>query len=141
MKKELTTQEALDKLVEIAAALDKNPSELASEMAKIVTTLAKKDDSDDSNDWDNVYDMLEDIKKHADANGGAIIQDDRPAQLKLGYRCTNTNKVWTIRISKLKHSVAPANTEVNASTREKIIQLAFQSLTGRENILKVINGK
>jgi hypothetical protein len=103
MKKELTYVEALEKLTTIADSLDKKQDELSPEMAEIISTLTKIHKNDTVGDnWDDLFAMFDDIREHAKNNDRAVIEEDRPRQLRLAWRCTNTNKTWSIKIANVK---------------------------------------
>lgn len=63
----------------------------------------RKDDVWDS-DWDNVWEMFEDIKNHVKINGGQLVNADHPLDRKLGWNCKVTGKTWTIKIKDFKKS-------------------------------------
>lgn len=141
----LSYNEALEKLVKIADSLDKKQDELSPEMANIITAIANKHSNDSvfdevDNNWDDLFAMLDDMKIHAFNNGGAIIQEDNPLQLKFGYRCTNTNKTWSIRIHNIKNSLNK-DEDTGNTERADIFRKAIQTVDGKENLLKIINGK
>jgi len=110
MTKEITYDEALQKLVKFADALDKDQSELTPEMAEIITALTNVHKDDPVGDsWTDVWAMMEDIREHAKNNGRAIVNADMPMQLRLAWHCTNTNKSWSIRITDFKKSAQTAD--------------------------------
>lgn len=144
MTKEIDYQDAIQKLTQIADALDKDPKELTEDMAEIVSALTKKHGDVPSDDnWDNVWDMFEDIREHAKNNGRAVIEEDRPIQLRLAWRCTNTNKTWSIRITDFKKSIDDIQkTDASASTnRGDLLRKAIMTQSGKENLTRVLNSK
>ena len=127
-------KEVMQKITEIADALDKNPKELTPEMSNVISILTAKSAADDN--WDDMSDMLADIRDHSKNNGSAIINEDRPMQLRLGWRCTNTNKNWSIRISNVKKSL-----EKMEPHKKDLILRAIQSQEGREALTASLNSK
>lgn len=146
--KELNYEEAIDKIMKIADALDKDKSELTDEMAEIVTALTKKHKDDASDDsWDDFVEMLDNIKKHA-SNGNTIVEEDRPHQLRLAFRCTNTNKTWSIKISDVNKSIVKLETKQDNQDqiiKDIIVASALRTFimtqAGKQTLLNIINGK
>ena len=137
MKKELTYDEAMKVLADApdGSSLDVETS------LDVISALSKIHKDDPSyDDYDDVFNMLYDMKLHATNNGQAIIQEDNPIQLRIGYRCTNTNKTWSIRISNLKRSVEKEE-KFGDAKKADLINRAIKSQQGRENLLKAINSK
>src|ERR1700676_3139759 len=107
MTKELSYQEAMEKLVKIADALTAPKEELSAEMSEIIAALQKKDSNNSVDDnYDDVWTMFDDIQEHAKNNGRAVINEDRPAELRLAWRCTKTDKTWSIKINNVKKSMS-----------------------------------
>lgn len=53
--------------------------------------------------WNNPYLMLKDIEEHK-KNGNTIVNDDKPQELLVGYRCIDTGKTWHVStVVILKH--------------------------------------
>ena len=90
--------------------------------------------------WDNYLDMLNDMKAHAKVNEGAIVQEDRPMELKLAYRCTNTNKTWSCKITNIRKT-ADELIKNGESEKADLIFKANATEEGKNNLLAVINGK
>ena len=136
MTKELSYDEAIEKLTKIADSLNQKENELSPEMAEIVTALTKKHHKDPASDnWDDVWAMMDDIREHAKNNGRAVINEDRPHQLRFGWRCTNTNKTWSISLSHFKNSAGP-NTE-----KGKILLASIVSQEGKQALTESLNSK
>lgn len=139
MTKEIDFEDTMQKLTQIAAALDKDPKELTPEMVDIVSALTKKHGNDSADDsWDNVWDMFEDICEHAKNNGRAVISEDKPMQLRLGWRCTNTNKTWSIRITDFKKT---AMTNAPDAIKSELLQKAISSQAGKNVLTQALNSK
>lgn len=90
----------------------------------------------------DILEMLQDIKSHTVKHGGNIIQNDNPFKLQIGYACTVTNQQWKIKITDIKNSL---NTLKNCNTPEtmdkvSLIEGAFKTQEGKNNLLKSING-
>lgn len=133
----LSYEEALNKLTQIADALDKDPNDLKPEMAEIISALTKKHGNDPADDnWDDVWEMFEDIREHAKNNGRTVVEEDRPTQLRLAWRCTNTNKTWSIRISNVKKSL-----ENSTPDKKDIMSRAIQTQEGKINLTASLNSK
>lgn len=133
----LNHEEALQKLVQIADALDKEPAELTSEMSDILSAISVKHGAAPVDDnWDDLWNMFEDIREHAKNNGRTVVGEDRPHQLRLAWRCTNTNKTWSIRIANFKKSL-------NNTTPDKkeMVSRATQTQEGRLNLTAALNSK
>ena len=136
MKKELTYNEATEIL---ANAPDGSTLDLDTSM-DVIEAMSKVHQNDQVDDnWDNLFAMLDDMKVYAANNGRAIIQEDKPFQLRLGYRCTNTNKTWSIKITNMKRSLAEAEKSGNVD-KALVFTMAMQTQQGKENLLKIING-
>lgn len=127
-------KEVMQKLNEIADAFNKDPKELTPEMSNVISILTAKPAADDN--WDDMLDMLADIREHAKNNGSAIINEDKPMQLRLGWRCTNTNKTWSIRIANFKKSL-----EKMGPHQKDLISRAIQSQEGKEALTASLNSK
>ncbi len=87
-------------------------------------------------DWDDVIAMFEDICEHAKNNGRAVVNEDYPKELKLGWKCSNTNKVWKISIIKLKNSLQKADAKQKDFISRLIITQA-----GKEVLTELLNSK
>jgi hypothetical protein len=137
MTKEITYTEALEKLTAIADNLNKKQDELSPEMAEIISALTKvhKDDAVDDN-WDDLFAMFDDIREHAKNNDRAVIEEDRPHQLRLAWRCTNTNKTWSIRITNVKKSLG--NSE---PSRKELVGRAIMTQDGKIALTASLNSK
>lgn len=110
------------------------------DFAKINQMMKEDSAKYPEDNWDNYLDMLEDIKTHANANGGAIFSEDRPMQLKLAYRCANTGKTWACKITNLKKTIDELRKN-NENEKADLLVKAHSTVEGKENLLKVINSQ
>jgi hypothetical protein len=134
-----TYEEVLQKLTEIADALDQDPTTLTSEMLQIISAISVKHGADPVDDsWDNVWDMFEDIREHAKNNERCIVNEDKPMQLRLGWRCTKTNKTWSIRISDFKKTAEASG--VNKAKGEILLQ-CLRTQDGKKALTDSLNSK
>jgi hypothetical protein len=85
----------------------------------------------------DIYDMIVEMKTHAAQNGKAIISNDRPKELKLGYECQNTGKVWLISLRNIKKSL---DNQTHSEFEVNMLRKAFASQEGKQVLLNVING-
>jgi hypothetical protein len=138
MKKELTYDEALDELIETTDDLCVEPYEMAPEIFSALSKVHGNDDADDN--WEDFFFMLDDMRAHAAANGQAIVEEDRPLQLRLAFRCKNTQKTWSIRITNVKKSLKQEQDAGNASKAD-VFSRAIMTQEGKKSLVSVINGK
>jgi hypothetical protein len=137
MTKELTYEEALEKLTNIADSLDKKQDELSPEMSEIISALTKVHKNDISDDnWDDLFAMFDDIREHSKNNGRVVIEEDRPHQLRLAWRCTNTNKTWSIRIANVKKSLNESD-----PSRKELMGRAIMTQDGKIALTASLNSK
>jgi hypothetical protein len=127
-------EDAMRKMQEVSEAMQKDKCELDPEMQKMVEILTTPPNPDGK--WEDFIAMLKDMKEHAAANGGAIVQEDRPMQLRWGYRCQNTGKTWSIRIADLKKSM-----DNMPPDKAEVMLLVVLTKKSKEKLLAVINGK
>ncbi len=85
--------------------------------------------------YTDIWAMIDDMKKHAAENGGAIIQKDQPYKLRLGYLCETTGKTWLISLVQMKRSMENRPDEADALKR------LFTASDGKEMLLQQINRK
>jgi hypothetical protein len=85
--------------------------------------------------WDDAKLMFEDIREHAKNNGRAVIEEDRPINLRLAWRCQNTEKTWSIRITNFKASFE------NVSEHKDIMRRALMTQEGKHNLTAMLNDK
>ena len=55
-----------------------------------------------TNTWEDFEDMIVEMMEHAKNNGRAIVQHDFPLELKIGYMCENTGKIWEISLANIR---------------------------------------
>ncbi len=137
MTKDLTYTEALEKLNIIEDNLDKKQDELSTEMAEIISALTKvhKNDTVDDN-WDDFFTLFDNIREYAKNNNRAVIEEDRPHQLRLAWRCTNTNKTWSIKIANVKKSLKDAD-----PMKQELVNSAIISQDGKKTLTTILNSK
>lgn len=135
MTKELSHNKALEKLRDIANVLDQDRNELSTEMAEIISALSKTSPDTVDDNWDNVWEMMDDIKEHAKNNGRSVIEEDRPHELRLAWRCTNTNKTWSIRITNFRKTANDRNGGL------ELLDRCLQTQEGKDNLTKSLNSK
>jgi len=134
MSKEYTYEEACNKLIEIADVLEQ-----PEEGNAIMSALIGRHKNDVVNDgWEDFFAMVNDMKTHALANGQAIEIQDRPMQLRWGWRCTKTGKTWSIKISDLKKYINSLEEQKNTI---ELLRRTVQTQKGKETLLAIINGK
>ena len=85
-------------------------------------------------EYTDVFEMIKDIKDYAAANGNQIVNQDKPRELKLGFKCEATNKQWTIRIKHIRCVEADGPSL-------KIIKNAFCTENGRNLFCDYLNNK
>lgn len=99
--------------------------------------LIKTSSVDDNEDnYDDLDQMIKDIKMHASENGYAIFCADRPAEHRIGYYCANTGKTWSIKIKKIWECIN--NME---ESKKDVLTRCFQTHEGKLNLVDVINKK
>jgi len=89
-----------------------------------------------NDNWDDFDAMLQDMKQYALNNGQVIEMADRPMQLRWAWKCKNTGKSWSIKISTLKEYIQSLDQKKQA-TFSKILS----SQEGKQGLLNIINGK
>lgn len=85
-----TTEEDFDKSWKVV-------QEAKRELAACGGIINLEKEGEETN-WDDVVQMLDDIRKHP----YAVEQNDNPKELIIGYKCTATDKSWDIKITKLR---------------------------------------
>jgi len=79
-----------------------------------------------------IINLILEMKSHAFHNGYQIVDNDLPQQLMLGWSCMNTNKTWSLRLTKVKQDMDSNN----------LIEVGnFLVGKGRKELLKFINYK
>lgn len=136
MTKEYTYEEACNKLIEIADAMEQ-PEEANAILAALIKVHRNDVPSDN---WDDFPSMMADMKKHALANGQAIEIKDRPHQLRWAWECANTGKTWSIKISSIRRYISVLEELGNADEAD-IMRRCAMTQEGKHNLLDVINGK
>lgn len=116
---------------------DFNENDLA-ELLIIADRFKKAEPSPD--EWSDFGALIKDMKAYAIANGQAIVEEDRPAELKWAWRCTNTGKTWSIRIPAIKRYVESLESS-GETEKADVLMRAAQTQIGKANLLDVINGK
>lgn len=143
MKTEISYDEALQKLDSYKDG-DTLSIEDTIDTIDIISTLSKIHSNDKVEDnWDDFGDMLNDIKQHAKNNNHAIVMADRPTQLRLGWRCENTGKTWSIKIGKLREYIDKlgASDEEFNKRKANILRDIFATQDGKKELLDAINDK
>jgi len=139
MSKKYTYEEALRNVEKLSK--ENWDEEESNAVLSALIDQHRNDNSDDN--WDDFGEMMIDMKNHAQNNGRAIIEEDRPVQLRIAYRCTNTNKTWSIKINKLRDYTEKlkATGEQLDSGKNKgdVISLAMSSQEGKQKLLEMIN--
>jgi len=138
MINELNYDDAVAKLIKIAEDLEKKEKgePLSSEIFEVISVLSKvhKDDPVDD-EWDDVYNMFEDMMEYAKNNGRELVSADRPMQLRLGWVCKNTGKTWSIHISTFKSTL-----DRKFSTKEvDVIKTCIMTQAGKQSLIDFIN--
>lgn len=104
--------------------------------------LLNINDSNEENtddEWTDMMVMFHDIRGHAQNNGRSIVEEDRiigPGKSKFAWRCTNTGKTWSIKISTFEQCVKELD-PINAD----IIHRAIQTQEGKQNLTASLNSK
>ena len=105
-----------------------NTEEIGFEELNRLTKLCKDIIPEDN--WDNLLDMINDIREHAKNNGRNIIEEDRPLSLRLAWRCQTTDKTWSISVENYINQVP------NYMFRE-----AIKSSAGKQALNTFLNNK
>ncbi len=114
------------------------------EFYKELGGLLKTDKEPTITIWDDFEAMIADMMEHAKNNGRAIIQHDFPMELRWGYKCQNTAKIWKISIAKIKSNKATIDKDqkdltITKEEKEDIMKRTLSTLEGKENLLYLIN--
>lgn len=57
-----------------------------------------------TDEWTNLFAMIEDLHAHVRTTGRPVVMDDDPRARKVGYRDPDTGKVWKISLLNMKLS-------------------------------------
>jgi hypothetical protein len=131
--KQYTYDEAIDKIEN----LSKETWDSEEHNAIMSSLIDRHKDDIVDDDWEDFYAMISDMKAHALINGQAIEIQDRPIQLRWGWRCVNTRKTWSIKISALRKHINSLEDQVNSD----ILKRSMSTQEGKNNLLDFINGK
>jgi len=100
-------------------------------------------DDDTEDNWDDFDAMIKDMQEHVKNNGLPSIRiEDRPFQLRFGWRCLDTNKTWSIKIKTFKKYCESLEISGDEFKRQKakLLKQAIMTQDGKLNLLAVING-
>jgi len=104
-------------------------------------------DAERPDNWDDFILMLDDMKKHVLEENGNIVENDEPIFLRFTYRCVNSEKTWSIKISNVRKSInelreMPDSYEPMANKiRAGLLERAIQTAEGKNNLLGAINAR
>ncbi len=82
--------------------------------------------------FDNIYDLVKDLRTHIKENDSFVIPYDEPAKLLVGYICDKTAKQWQIHIRNLRN---------DSSKYGELAKRSFASLEGKIEFAKFLNNK
>ena len=86
--------------------------------------------------------MIEDIRDYAKENGQRIINEDRPFEFRIGFRCAKTEKTWWINIENMKESLQILENDSPATkTKKELVKGCLPSQGGRLALLQFLNNK
>jgi len=110
-----------------------------------MTKLADIFDIDDSklkSDWDNIYDMLDDIKAYVKKTNGIVFNADDPGyhhehqrSPRIGFASSTNDKEWTIELAKVSKQIK------NVPEKWSNLRKLLTSSNGRQNLIKYLNGE
>lgn len=95
-----------------------------------------------ADNWDNIVLMIEDIREYAKNNGRRIVNEDRPLEFRVAFRCAKTGKTWSVLMENINTSLQPADTDDQAAqTKKELIKACLPSQGGRLSLLHFLNAK
>jgi hypothetical protein len=113
-----------------------NKDELLEKLVEISTmpNLKEMFTKNDPDSWTNFWEMCEDIKKHTANNQSEVESTDFPMELKLGFTCKNTGKVWKIGISSCMKSLNEGD-----QVKANLIKTTLKTGEGKINLAKSLS--
>jgi hypothetical protein len=121
----------------LKSAGDEN--ELSDDDAMAFIELAKEDAEDDHSD---IVVMIGEMREHAKNNKRRIYNEDRPLEFRLGWRCAQTGKTWSIKMEALGRSLdIKADDSWETKTMKLMLRESITSVSGRVAICHYINSK
>lgn len=82
--------------------------------------------------FNNIYDLVKDLREYTKENDSFVIPYDEPKKLLVGYICDKTAKQWQIHIRDLKD---------DSSKYGELAKRSFASLEGKIEFAKFLNNK
>lgn len=132
-------QDAAIKFIkEVIKSVDQN-AEITNEEAVDIINAAEKPADDN---WDNIMEMIDDIREHAKQNNRRIISEDRPLSFRIGFRCIKTGKTWSVLMSNIYNSLKLNDADdVMTKSRKELIFNCLPSKNGRMILMSFLNNK
>lgn len=107
----MNKKEAQDTIDDILENLEQNadgsytfPMERVSEAMEAIRIIQGEPNKEGL--WDDPEQMLHDMKKHVAKNGPYIEMADDPVNLRLGWKCGATGKMWFTKIATFRRYAA-----------------------------------
>jgi hypothetical protein len=129
---------AIKFIKEVIKSTDKNAEITDEEAVDIINAAAEPVDDN----WDNILEMIDDIREYAKQNGRRIISEDRPLSFRVGFRCITTSKTWSVLMSNIYNTLRPDNADdIIIKSRKELIMNCLPSKSGRMILMGFLNNK
>jgi hypothetical protein len=113
--------------------------ELSDDEAMEFIEFAKEPAKDDC---DDIIAMIKEMRDFAMKNKRRIYNEDRPLEFRLGWRCAQTGKTWSIKMEALGKSLdAKADDNWEVKVLKDMLRGSITSVVGRVAICHYINSK